>query len=146
VVTAFAGLSKEQIFTRLSAMEPLKGNMELMGLLFREMPRYLDSFQVTEITGLAPVTVRKKCPSGQLQGAMKIKGKWMIPAATVRTLQRKPSRRDAYRRSEKTIDGPVEHVQRTDSPSPGHNPHTTTTTDGLGAIIKGAGNEHTEHS
>lgn len=39
VITAFAGLTKEQVFTRLSEMNPSRDNMELMELIFREMPR-----------------------------------------------------------------------------------------------------------
>jgi hypothetical protein len=39
VITVFAGLSKEQVFTRLSEMNPSRDNMELMELIFREMPR-----------------------------------------------------------------------------------------------------------
>jgi hypothetical protein len=39
VITAFAGLTKEQVFTRLSEMDPLRDNMELMDRIFREMPR-----------------------------------------------------------------------------------------------------------
>jgi hypothetical protein len=88
-----------------------------MGLIFREMPRYLDPRQVAVITGLAEVTVRKKCPVGEFPGAFKQGYKWAIPATAARTLKRNPSRWDNPSMST-TIDGNAYNGKRTDSPPP----------------------------
>ena len=94
-VIAFAGLTKEQILTQLVERDPSEENMELMELIFREMPRYLDVKQVATMTGLSLVTVTKKCTAGKLPGAVKRSHyRWSIPATAARTLKRQPSRWD----------------------------------------------------
>ena len=88
----FAGLTKEQILTQLVERDPSGDNLELMGLIFREMPRYLDAHLVAAITGLAEGTITKRCQCGELPGAFKKSFTWAIPATAARTLKRNPSR------------------------------------------------------
>jgi hypothetical protein len=94
VITSFAGLTKEQIFTRLENEDTERDNMRLANYLFKELPRFLDAHQAAAISGLSPTTVRNKCPSGQIPGAFKKDYRWLIPAAAVRDLKRNPSRWD----------------------------------------------------
>ena len=94
VITHFAGLTKEQIFTRLENEDLARDNMNLTNLLFAELPRYLNVRQAAAISGLAIITVCKKCPAGLFPGAFKKGNRWIIPATAARNLKRRPSKWD----------------------------------------------------